>query len=455
MFFPHSFSFLHKIIARNIQLETNQFKNPTLIYYIIKDPKNQEIVYKSEKLFLTENPSWLPLENTPKIEKDLYEIKFEIYAEKECIFEQKVKLNYLHFLCNKFSEFQVEFPRNTLIFQFQDGFYVLSKNAHEILEKSSPISQKLKANEKSQIESRIPQITKYLQTYHSFSLLKKETRSLKQELGNKISETNEFSDQFNTLTEKLLKIRKSKSIYIFKKKKYLEEKKKIMERKDKIQPRAEKLFENISNLKRGRENLFHEKEELNQINSERVTIISSIVARKEYILQDLRSIFPIKEISGQVGLSIAGVKLPNSSYESYDEEMVSTGFGYVALLLLFLSKYLELPLRYKIIFQGSRSSIQDDVSERGVEYPLFLKGKTKEKFLIGVKFLNKNIEQILHSRNLNIISSSHTLANLLTLMSSGNFSTQSNNQSNLKTFHRNLSIRPEIKLDQVDSNFSN
>jgi hypothetical protein len=135
---------------------------------------------------------------------------------------------------------------------------------------------------------------------------------------------------------------------------------------------------------------------------------------------------------------------------AFDDEQISTALGYVAHLLIMLSKYqnvctlssflfpvsfrpslsrshlfvvpsLQIPLRYRILYKASRSEITDDVVQSGQPYasssfsilfcicsclssllvhfplsrfPLYFKNTDETRAKAGVVLLNRNIEQV-------------------------------------------------------------
>ena len=65
-----------------------------------------------------------------------------------------------------------------------------------------------------------------------------------------------------------------------------------------------------------------------------------------------QSIYPIQEEGD--GFAIRGLDLPHN-YEAKDDEVVSSALGYVTHLMLMLSKYLQIPLRYQVrVFRISK-----------------------------------------------------------------------------------------------------
>jgi len=128
--------------------------------------------------------------------------------------------------------------------------------------------------------------------------------------------------------------------------------------------------------------------------------------------------------SGRRDYSIFGFVVPNaddiSSIKSADEDKVATGLGYTAHILLMISQFLDMPLRFHIVHCGSRSRIQDHITkellERDREFPLHSKGKEKFLFNYGVFLLNKNIAQLRHYCGMTTQDLRNTLPNLHSLL---------------------------------------
>jgi len=128
----------------------------------------------------------------------------------------------------------------------------------------------------------------------------------------------------------------------------------------------------------------------------------------------LYAIYPIHPSPGAPdALQICGTRLPNSlSFAGGNEELISTGLGYVCHLVFHLSKFLGVCLKYPLLPCLSHSSIMDEISTRATEFPLCMKGTEQLKFEYGVYLLNKDIEQILHSVDIKGAHVKNTLPNL-------------------------------------------
>jgi hypothetical protein len=81
-----------------------------------------------------------------------------------------------------------------------------------------------------------------------------------------------------------------------------------------------------------------------------------------------------------------------------DEEQTSTALGSIVHVVILLSKYFKTPLRYRLVYKASRSSIYDDADdqERSNCFPLFSKGQETLRFERGIFLLQANIELLLN-----------------------------------------------------------
>nr|XP_045748646.1 UV radiation resistance-associated gene protein [Mirounga angustirostris] len=121
---------------------------------------------------------------------------------------------------------------------------------------------------------------------------------------------------------------------------------------------------------------------------------------------------------------VCGVKLPNSEdFQAKDDGSIAVALGYTAHLVSMISFFLQVPLRYPIIHKGSRSTIKDNINdkltEKEREFPLYPKGGEKLQFDYGVYLLNKNIAQLRYQHGLGTPDLRQTLPNLKNFMEHG------------------------------------
>jgi len=74
---------------------------------------------------------------------------------------------------------------------------------------------------------------------------------------------------------------------------------------------------------------------------------------------------------------------------AFDDEHVSAALGYICHLTIMLSKFFQVPLRYQLRYNASRSSISDNVvwNDSRTSLPLYRKEVERRRFELAVAFL--------------------------------------------------------------------
>ena len=147
-------------------------------------------------------------------------------------------------------------------------------------------------------------------------------------------------------------------------------------------------------------------------------------ARQVKLLGELQTVYPIDRISsegsggGKERFAIRGVEL-TSPFEGSprDDEQISSVLGYIAHVVLLLSKYLEIPLRWQVLFFASRSIIRDPAQKdpKDQNLPLYRKDVEPERFRRAVLLLTKDVEQLMQRRDIPFESNKGILHNLYKL----------------------------------------
>lgn len=80
---------------------------------------------------------------------------------------------------------------------------------------------------------------------------------------------------------------------------------------------------------------------------------------------------------------------------------MASALGYTVHLIMLAAKYLEVSLRFQLLFMGSRSLIRDPALV-GLDntFPLFKKSIEKDRFERAIMWLRANVEQLLSTRGL-------------------------------------------------------
>lgn len=156
------------------------------------------------------------------------------------------------------------------------------------------------------------------------------------------------------------------------------------------------------------------------------SILLSTSQRRASLISDLSTIFPIDLVdAGNVLFSICDIALPNGDFEAQaslqrsnglelDDDHISSALGYVAQAVQLLAAYLTIPLYYPIRCVGSRSLVQDPISQmKGPKiFPLYSRGVDRYRFEYAVFLLNKDIEQIMLEHDIVVLDLTQTLPNL-------------------------------------------
>ncbi|KAJ3307938.1 hypothetical protein HDV04_002294, partial [Boothiomyces sp. JEL0838] len=130
--------------------------------------------------------------------------------------------------------------------------------------------------------------------------------------------------------------------------------------------------------------------------------LTKIYKRQSQLIRELDFIYPL---SNECVRSI-------HIYKGTKEGM-AMGLGYLAHLVVMISVYLNIPLRYPITIKSSRSSIHDPISLFPVsEYPLY----KHPSFEYSVFLLNKDIEQLLNLVGLRVTDLRKGVLNLQVLI---------------------------------------
>ncbi|KAJ5558781.1 hypothetical protein N7461_002753 [Penicillium sp. DV-2018c] len=177
------------------------------------------------------------------------------------------------------------------------------------------------------------------------------------------------------------------------------------------------------------------------------------------IAEDLLTIYPIEPITDKpLAFTIAGLALPNSTFEDIDRDVVAAALGHTAHLVYLLSFYLSVPLPYPINASGSTSFIQDPISASLPQrtYPLY-PVSVQYRFEYGVFLLNKDIEYILIKHGLRVLDIRHTLPNLkylLYVLTSGDSAIPARKAGGVQALFAGRSTSNESLRGSVDSGAS-
>lgn len=136
---------------------------------------------------------------------------------------------------------------------------------------------------------------------------------------------------------------------------------------------------------------------------------------------ELLEVFPIEPVEGgKFHFSIHGIMLPSVfAMNHYDTTQIGTALGFVAQVVVCISRYLDTALSYPITIFGSQSYISDNISiikHGSTNFPLWTRGVLLYRVEYALYLLHKDIEQLLTLVNLAVVDLKQTLANLKNLL---------------------------------------
>jgi len=102
--------------------------------------------------------------------------------------------------------------------------------------------------------------------------------------------------------------------------------------------------------------------------SEKIRSSERTLARQtQKVLNHLQITYPIKNLYGDSTCTVLSLELP-IDLSTLDDEHVSSALGYICHIAIMLSKYLHVPLRYELVYNGSRSLVIEPEFPRAWSY---------------------------------------------------------------------------------------
>ncbi|XP_041054828.1 UV radiation resistance-associated gene protein isoform X2 [Carcharodon carcharias] len=417
---------LRSIAARNIVNKNGSHLLDTYFsLHLCDDTKVFKAFYISEIVKDSLNPTWRSLDfglMPDRLDTSVSCFLVRIWGGKKgqyhLVIEWKVNLDGLKYLGQ---QIRARNP-NDVIFGLNDGYYGTPFDHKELIEKKR--SSLLQVDQSSVRNS-----------YSVFSLLRlhtaqraiKQTQVTVQKVGKEIEE----KLRLTASTTKMKKERERLQLKILVLRNELERQEKALGRELEVLQKERIAFQH-------KEKVFLSKRHCLQVeDSSMDEKRKECIAKREYflktnaqlnircrqLLSELSYVYPI-EVNDQKDYFMCGVKLPNSEdFQAKDEGSIAVALGYTAHLVLMISYFLQVPLRYPIIQKGSRSTIRDNItdklSEKEREFPLYPRGGERFQFEYGVYLLNKNIAQLRYQHGLSTPDLRQTLPNLKSFMEQG------------------------------------
>ncbi|XP_029304294.1 UV radiation resistance-associated gene protein [Cottoperca gobio] len=416
---------LRSIAARNI---VNKNGSPLLDTYFtlhlcVADRISRDF-YKSEVIRDSLNPTWRSLDFG--MLPDLLDTSVSCFMVRiwggqeeqyQLLIEWKVNLDGLRYTGQ---QIRSRNP-NEIIFGLNDGYYAADFDHKDLSER--------KKNSLLQVDQ-----SSVRSSYSVFSLLRlhtaqraiKQTQVTVQKIGKEIEEKLRTTA---TCTERK-KERECMQLRLAVLRSELQRQRKALGReidlrqKDRaqLQKKEEAFSAQHEILKEEKESLTKLQKECTAKREQFLKSNAQLTFRCRQLLSELSYIYPI-DVANQSDYVICGVKLPNSEdFQAKEDGSVAVALGYTSHLVLMISCFLQIPLRYPVIHKGSRSSIKDTITDRLTEkereFPLYPRGE-RFHFEYGVYLLNKNIAQLRYQHGLTTPDLQQTLPNLKNFLEHG------------------------------------
>uniref|UniRef100_A0A8C1CR01 UV radiation resistance associated gene n=1 Tax=Cyprinus carpio carpio TaxID=630221 RepID=A0A8C1CR01_CYPCA len=408
---------LRSIAARNI---VNKNGSPLLDTYftlhLCQEDRISRDFYKSEVIRDSLNPTWRSLDFA--MLPDLLDTSVSCFVVRiwggreeqyQLLIEWKVNLDGLRYTGQ---QIRSRNP-NEIIFGLNDGYY-----AAEFDQKVSSTWNQFFLRF-STLKVMHPMCVCFLHRLHTAQRAIKQTQVTVQKIGKEIEEKLRTTA---SCTEKK-KERECMQLRIGILRCELERQRKALAREmDMMQKERVQLVKKEEASSTKHQGLESERKSLTELQKEctakRELFLKSnaqLTFRCRQLISELSYIYPI-DVNNQNDYVICGVKLPNSEdFQAKDDGSLAVALGYTAHLVLMISCFLQIPLRYPVIHKGSRSSIKDTITdkltEKEREFPLYPRGE-RFQFEYGVYLLNKNIAQLRYQHGLSTPDLRQTLPNL-------------------------------------------
>ncbi|KAJ5782718.1 UV radiation resistance protein/autophagy-related protein 14 [Penicillium paradoxum] len=385
-----------------------------------------EPIYISETVDRANNPSFrsfnLDLCGPHVSRRDELTLKLwaktAIMPEFILLVELQVHLRSLQFLGKSPESFHQPLPANSILFHFPDGVY---SNLTDLPPVEMPLQA---AGQKATADGTVLSSSSYdaLMKLANLDECVQDALATREKLEAQISSILQHNERALKVTSDAAaaqeKLALTKQYVAMERKRFRAATKRKEELIASIRARKEAMEEGYSSQEKIRSHLPEAQDRL--ISSEKLLDQNEDDTKGQIrrIAEDLLTIYPIEPTPEKpLAFTIAGLALPNSTFEDIDREIVAAALGHTAHLVYLLSFYLSVPLPYSINANGSTSFIQDNISASLPQrtYPLY-PVSVQYRFEYAVFLLNKNIEYILTKQGLRVLDIRHTLPNLKYLL---------------------------------------
>lgn len=425
----HRLRHLRSMSARNVIVSDQDSNSGAGLYFSLHHNPDSPSIYTSEVLQETVNPSWKNFETCsfpPSVNVASPCVTVKVWntasTNSQPLIEWVVFFSGLSYLGEQIPKEGKNFKPNTLIFGMHEGYYGSSNCQHVAPENTELFKDSITAecssvrtsytlstlNRIKTIETAIKQTQAAV--YRNRKNIETRLRGAEQ-LHRVYAERERLRIKIDMLRAELHKQRHHLHV--------LEEE--ASHQQEGIDNRRNELIKKCEELQKYKTKLTEMGKCYCEFRESFLKTEAQLSFRRKQLISELSFIYPITMFPDQKGFSIHHAHLPNSeNFSGHDETMISVALGYVCHVVLMISLFLNVPLRYSVKFSGSRSTIIDHISvmipDKVREFPLYTKGKDRKYFDYGVYLLNKNIAQLRIYCGLITKDLSATLPNLSSLI---------------------------------------
>mmetsp|Transcript_13741 Transcript_13741/g.26955 ORF Transcript_13741/g.26955 Transcript_13741/m.26955 type:complete len:478 (+) Transcript_13741:193-1626(+) len=413
---------VREIIMRNIEGEN--VKWPLDSYYTLaldtkEGESKQEPFLTSNICTRTLNPDWAPLDTISGSGKpsskmpssvvyDSKPLRLTVYVraheghEWEVLLEKKFRLQDLEYLqsSNSGKSLGVCGP-NAIIFKLRDGVYTFGEEV-KIPVIAPPRTGKGLKITASAILKQLTRLSEEVDAYHRALKSRKELES---ELNNALMKAEARMAQVRRTRASLSMLAEIRKDVEHEKTVLAERLKDIRSQRQALKPRGELMLVLWKELEAKKKMLEQNQKKSGASHRTRLVAGTRVFLRQMRMLSFLYSIYPVRKVTDRKSSHgatyyIRNVTIADRISESFAQEM-SVALGYCAHMVVLASKYLGVVLRYRIVYQASKSMVVDDVQEPVKKVALYYKESHSRGMIHGgIGMMIVNVGQLLDACNL-------------------------------------------------------
>lgn len=427
---------ISRVLFRNLKDE--KITGPIDCYYTLSLVDETQPFYTSSIALMTLNPSWVALpdglfkDSRLAVRKDF---RFRLFKkgskagaegrEDDVVFEADIEMRTLeriHASTSRQARMLPRLPENTVLFYLPDGIYT-TERVHAWIKKNKPKEKNVTpslfadnqhdASKESHCASAITvdeilmNVGRAQEIEAKLRAVQEDTAATQASIECLVQAEAAKLQKLHTNHVRAKRVAELKAMLTDESARLTKDRKRVADIRASLAPRAKLLTEHSRMLLKQK----LEVEELRKriAHAKKVTLEAvnvKVDARRRKLLHNLAFVYPLctakttKPSPGQPPsdrtLMIRQLPIPLNNLTGCEDEHISTALGYVAHMVCMLSKYLEVPLRYRIIYLSSRSAVSDDVHSFS-QCPLFFRNGSEDKrFKFGCFMLNKNLEHLLN-----------------------------------------------------------